>query len=310
MKWKNIDFLSYDLILTHPFIDYEFITYLYYNYESSVLSKSFKTAIESETVMDQLKNKGKKIYPLQERIKKYIIPKEQLEKIQKHEIFISQSEREWGNNWLLENGIQENQELVIFLDSSSYRTKILLLDEYFKLIKWFLSKQNNVLLVFDENKQGKKELYKEWLDEELFKKIFFFIGLPLRKALCIISSKFTKIIFGPSTGLLHCASGIYNVLAYRKIIKKEEIPLMFAYISKVDNKNFNEWFWWEHSLVHPFIIRKDSQNNKIIKKLHDCPRDTELFQKDSLYAKDYSAKLILDYFVSNYQSEFANEYSF
>jgi hypothetical protein len=66
------------------------------------------------------------------------------------------------------------------------------------------------ILIFDEKNAGKEALRRNGLNDDALEDFVFVTGQSLRQAICLLSTDCIRLIFGPCTGLLHCASGIYN----------------------------------------------------------------------------------------------------
>lgn len=145
---------------------------------------------------------------------------------------------------------------------------------------------------------GKRLFYNEWLGAELSKKTIFAEGLSLREAIALISSKYTKLIFGPSTGLLHCASGVYNILLQKKLV--ENAPIMVGYLGKDKTNNYQENFWWGGSYVNAILPIKGNFNNIEIKSIKDIDFQKLKSEGKILECKDYSSESILRYLESTY----------
>lgn len=142
-------------------------------------------------------------------------------------------------------------------------------------------------------------LLKEVVDEK-----FIFVNKKgLREALCLLGSKHVKFVFGPSTGLLHAASGIYNVLCrQRRERSEQDIPLMIVYITKSTHP-YNEFLWWEHSLVNSMHLRISDTNEKELIPLLDSDRDVATFYGRTLAAQDLTAVDVVNYLKEHYQAD-------
>jgi hypothetical protein len=164
-----------------------------------------------------------------------------------------------------------------------------------------LKKENIKILIFDEGKIGKRTFYTEWVGQELSKKLIFAEGLSLRKAICLIGNKLVKLIFGPSTGLLHCASGIYNVFCERGL-PLEEIPIMLSYIGN-DKVNYQEDLWWGNSLVDAILLVNDGNSSKEIKSIKEIDFK-KLKESNSFYTSQaFTSEAILNYIRNTYNKK-------
>lgn len=202
-------------------------------------------------------------------------------------------ERAWGDQWLEANGMQPGEKLFVLLDSSSSRDKLLRVDVYIDLLRHLLKHDNARLLIFDEKNVGKDAFYREWLGEELLDRIIFSRGLTLRQDLCLLGSAYTKMVFGPCTGLLHCASGIYNYLL-RKGLPQSEVPLLVVYTGKYIDGNAeacaNDW-WCDSPLVNCMILRERG-GKKYIDFLNEIDESERKRNDDLLKCGEYTIELL------------------
>ncbi|MES2873710.1 MAG: hypothetical protein V4708_08305 [Bacteroidota bacterium] len=201
------------------------------------------------------------------------------------ELFISEEERKWGETWLRRNGLEEDENLIILLDSSNNKGKLLKLDVYFEVLTYLIGHNGTKVLIFDEKGMGKQEFYEEWLGFDT-DQLIFAVKLSLRQALCILSSSKLNMILGPCTGLLHCASGIYYNSLKNNIVPN--LPTLVTYIGNYDD-DYNPWIWWQNSMVKCIMVVKNIQGNKEIQQLKD-----ENFH-NFLSCDEYSSDLLIDY---------------
>jgi hypothetical protein len=179
-------------------------------------------------------------------------------------LYITPEEKKWGDSWLEEHGIKENEQLFVVLDSSSSRGKLLNIGIYFELLSYFLDIPGVRVLIFDEKGIGKNAFYREWLDEEKVSRIIFSERLKLRQDLCLIGSGYTRLVFGPCTGLLHCASAIYNNFV-RNGMPVSQVPVMITYTGKYERPGNNAQMWWGSSpFVHCLVLRQTMRGKQAI----------------------------------------------
>ena len=300
LAWDNIEFKKYDLVICTCIPERKFLEFLLSKYGNDFSAKTMKIAIYSgftsftnETTLGfDEKTYGIPVFPINKTFNKYQLLPDEEKSMLANELFISKKEITWGNNWLMENGLMADENLIILIDTSSQNEKLLNINVYFELLSWFFTFKKSKVLIFDEKGIGKKSFYKSWLGNNQMSKLIFAENLPLRKALCLISSNFTRLIFGPSTGLLHCASGIFNVL-------NENTPMMIAYTGKVDNK-YVEKLWWNKSIVDGIILTKNESNQKTIKSIKNSDfiniKNIDLID----ICENYTTLDIQKYILNNY----------
>jgi len=166
-----------------------------------------------------------------------------------HELHLSEEERQWGNNWFRERGIKEGEKVIVLLDSSSTRGKLMPIAAYCEVLRFFRSFRNTRILIFDPDNIDKSMIYKHLLETEDMDDFLFVKRQGLRKDLCLLASDFIHIVLGPCTGLLHCAEGIYNTLDKKGALQREW-PLLLAYIGPPESEDApDKWFWWGETHV-------------------------------------------------------------
>lgn len=67
------------------------------------------------------------------------------------ELDASQEEREEADRWLRAQGLKEAEYLVVMLDSTSDRNKLMKINTYFEFLSALLTIDNIRILIFDEN---------------------------------------------------------------------------------------------------------------------------------------------------------------
>ncbi|GAA3913486.1 hypothetical protein GO495_24490 [Chitinophaga oryziterrae] len=206
-----------------------------------------------------------------------------------HELFISEDERDWADRWLEEKGMRKNERLFILLDSSSAKHKIVRTDVYFDLLIFLLNKENARILIFDEKNTGKEEFYREWLGEQYIGRFIFSKQLGFREDLRLISSRYTKLMWGPCTGLLHCASGIYNNYV-RKGMPAGDVPLLITYTGRWD-----AYGWWGNAPLVNCLLMKKEGNKKELALLSQLSKDEQKRFEDRLGCNEYSSSMHIDF---------------
>lgn len=218
-------------------------------------------------------------------------PRERVVKGQ--ELFLSEDEKAWGEAWLRGKGLKKDEALVVLLDSSSGSHKLLALPVFFEVLNYFRKFEKVKILIFDERNLGKKDFYLNWLGPEAAGDFIFAEGLNLRKAICLLGSDNTKVIFGPCTGLMHCASGVYNSLLHsRKPFK--DVPLMITYLGA--DPTFNKWDWWRDSLADCLLVEKNAKGQNQISRLTGN-------NYESLTCKDFTTPLLINYLDKHYRNK-------
>jgi hypothetical protein len=289
-EWQDINFHLYDVIICITYKEsylLEILTGKYQTYPDNVWTTAIFSM--SSLVLNLTTTKLTTIFPEYKSLMDFVAAYPH-----KPQLYISKEEKEWANNTLKGYGLAEDEQLFILLDASSSRYKLLKMDVYFQVLEYMLGMNKTKVLIFDEKGVGKKLLYKEWLREEQAKKMIFTSNLSLRQALCILGSDYTKLIFGPCTGLLHCASGMYNTFI-RNGMKTSEVPVMITYTGKYESETDNANVWWGTSpLVHCLILRKTA-TGKEVKLLSELAEQEKEDSKDILPCHEYTSQLVIDF---------------
>jgi hypothetical protein len=300
LKWDEIDFINYELIICVTFKEKELLHYIHTRYslagEENLIN--FGIVSLSKDVM-WTGFQGDFIF---QRINE--LPDYNDIEVLPYELYLSIEERNWADQWLVNKGIQNDEKLFILLDSSSEREKILNLPEYFKLLEWILNIPNIKVLIFDEKDIGKEEFYKEWLGAKKTQKLIFSKGLSLRQDLCLIGSRYTRFVFGPCTGLMHCASGIFNNIfktnLSQTLYKQSNAPILITYTGKYKGEGNGAKAWWGNSPMVNCLMLRNLNGNKRIFLLHKLSVDN-MNNSHELPCNEYEAKDLLNIFENEFE---------
>jgi hypothetical protein len=286
LELSDIDFEVYDIVFCVDYKEEEMLLeFLDEKYGDKISSDQFRLAVFTIKHQMRLIPESDFIFPVNKSLTNYIGN-------QPGNIYLTEQERKWGNHFLKMNGLKENESLFIVLDSTSRKNKLLNIDVYFDYLKFILKIENIKVLNFDESRLGKWEFYRAWLGAENFGKIIFSKGLTLRQALCIIGSDHTRLIFGPCTGLIHCASGIYNYFL-RNGMSSEQVPHMITYTGRY-SPGEKAYDWWGNYPLVNCLLLKEKENKREIVVLNDLSEE-EKHSEETLPCSEYTAKMLIDY---------------
>ncbi|ELR71347.1 hypothetical protein C900_02805 [Fulvivirga imtechensis AK7] len=283
---QQVDFEYYDIALI--FSDKEPEYYEYFKQNRQGVHKEHRSSFTIYSVYNV-----NSIFPYYYDFMKYI---QRRNDNSGQELYISKEEKDWAEKWFQDAGCSKQDKVVVLLDNSSGREKLINTDVYFEVVKYFLNMNNTRILIFDESGLGREKFYSEWLQQDVSEKFIFVKNPSLRENITLLASDFTKLIFGPCTGLLHCASGIYNTFL-RNNVDFQDVPLMLTYFgTPVDGFEVNEWDWWGQSLVDAIYVSHDQSNKKTIQKLmspyYRCSPCSE-----------FTAEMITDYVSKHYKDK-------
>lgn len=208
------------------------------------------------------------------------------------EVFLSKEELNWANNYLEEQGVEENEEVTVLLDSTSNDGKLIAEEQFFEMIRILIQSNNTKILVYDINKEEgeKKKKYEENLSEYEMSKIIFARNKSLRKDISVLGSNYVKLIIGPCTGIMHCASGVHTVLTN----KKASIIVYKGYFDAMDETDDVYWWWGGNTVVDCLLLLKREEGEESIPYLLESLTET-ISYKDLDYTNRIKANQILEF---------------
>ena len=288
-NWEEIPFETYDLVICVTYEEQALLAFLHTRYGDAFAAKQLDLAVVSfsESILAKVEN-STFVFPEYPALFTYCN-----NKTLPCELYITPAERQWGDAWLEQKGITTGDALFIIPDSSTNRGKVLNINVYFTLLSYILQQPNTRVLIFDERNMGKKAFYSEWLSAAEMEKIIFSEALAFREDLCILSSRYVRVILGPCTGLMHCASGAYNRFVQNGMSEKE-VPLMIVYTSTYGGSIKNANYWWGNAPYIHCIILKKRNFNKVLLLLHDMPME-ERNLNDELGCSEYTAEMLISF---------------
>lgn len=293
--WEQTDFFKYDVVIVISYREDELLELVYSQCKEPDVNKNIKTHFYSLSVVG-ISAIVQPFFPMSEAL-----VTEALKYNRIPEIFISEEEKEEAGRWLDENGLEKDEKLFVLIDSASTTSKVMTDNVFTSIIKFLLSIPKSKILIFDEFGTGKSRKYGNLLEPQEHSKIIFAEKLGLRKDITILGSSQVRLILGPCTGVLHCASGIYNVM-HRDGREQNELPLIVTYTGVYEKDNNNVRTWWESSpLVKCLILFQDKLGDRQITLLTDVDEDT-LRNLDTMPGENYTADLIIN-FLEDYLRE-------
>lgn len=289
-EWEQLDIPDYDIVICIMHEEALFLEFLFNKYDLLADGAAWNTAVfsMSQIGLNLTTRTVSPVFPFYDQLAGYALQ-------YKHEpqLFISEEEREWADRWLEEHGLEAGKQLFIILDAASSNKKLLAPDTFGEILRYLLKREHARVLIFDEKNIGKEHRYRSLLGEDNISGVIFAKSLGLRNDLCLLSSKYTRLILGPCTGLLHCASGIYNQFA-EDGMSPSEIPLMVTYTGKYEGgADNNAQLWWGSSpLVNCLILKGRADCEKELVLLHELDDSAKTDASNILPCQEYTAALI------------------
>jgi len=296
--WEELDFDAYDIAFVISKNEQELLDILEQRYPPEDRSERWRTALYSMTAQFLNSRLNPMITtvlpPFKEMLDNPAAYVSQLPR----ELYMGKDEQQWADEWLKSNGLKEHEQLFIVLDSTSERYKLINMDTYHAILCHMLAEETVRILIFDEQGIGKEDFYKEWLGMEKASRFIFAKNFSLRQSLSLLSSTYTRLIFGPCTGLMHCASGIYNYFV-RKGLPPSSIPPIVVYTGRY-NGGYTASFWWETSpLVTCLIIRKGTNGDKELVVLSRLTGPERSDWDTLLHCNEYLPEMLLEHLPSH-----------
>jgi hypothetical protein len=287
-QWKDIDLEKYDLLFTYSYNEPPILAWLHETYGQLIQSDQYKVCVYTFSHgLVRADPNAIPIFPVNQEFfahaKNNNVPPE---------LYLSKEEQQWANEWLREKGLKENEQLFIVLDATQ-REKLLSMQVHFQFLMNLLKRENIKVLIFDENNLGKDKFYTELIGARLMEKFIFCKGLSLRQAFCLLGSSYTKLVFGPCTGLMHCASGIYNNYLNNGL-EREKLPVLITYTGKYhpDAKTVH-WWWSNAPLVNVLALRM--RNNQKTMLLLEEMEDFEKKTNSGLLCSEYTVSMLTEF---------------
>jgi hypothetical protein len=287
LERNEITFENYDVVVSVSYNEQSLLQFLHDKYGEAIANDELKLAVFSlsELVLEENEN-ARYIFPMPQYLVQYAYP-------QPAELYVSDEEKAWADRWLKEKGLKEGERLLILMDSTSRRDKLISLPVYFEFLCFALKQPNAKVLIFDEMGMGKEDFYREWLGSADMHKMIFAHRNTLREAIALIASSHTSLMFGPCTGLMHCASSIFNGYVNNGM-PAEEVPLIVVYTGQYDPSELHAYKWWGSApLVHCLMLK--NRNGK--KELRTLAGLTEYEKQmnDSLPCTEFTSNMLINF---------------
>lgn len=291
LDWNEIAFEKYDIVIAIMYNEEKLLDFLHAKYGAEIAAGTRTLAVFS---MSQLilppADFGKYLFPLNRPLM------ETGRTVEPGELYISGEEQAWADRWLEDHGMKAGEELFILLDSTLRKEKLLNPIVYFEFVAALLKRPNARVLIFDEATMGKEDFYRAWLGDACMHRVIVSKGLKLREDICLLASSYTRMVFGPCTGLMHCASAIYN--RYVALgMPEEEAPLLAVYTGQYKGLEQNALTWWGRAPLVKCLMLKKRSGGPRLELLHDLPEDEKILN-NSLPCSAFTSAMLTD-FVSS-----------
>jgi len=290
-SWDDIDFAGYDLVIGSMYDEEAFLRYMYHRYNGfSNMTRPAIFSLSRWLLLPGDEKKARYVLPVHEELREHFTD------MSTGELYISPEEQAWADKWLEDKGLRPNEKLFVIVDNSKSKSKMMRINVFYELLTFLLTRWNCKVLIFDENNIGKEDFYRELLSSKCFGQMIFSKKNTLREDLCLIGSSYTRLVLGPCTGLMHCASSIFN--AYEAAgLEPEKVPVIITYTGRYELEEYCANAWWQNCPLVDCLILKEKGNRKELLVLNDIEESQrDIF--DQLPTNQYEAKMLID-FVSS-----------
>ena len=291
----QINLLRFDLIIITG-DEHTLMSHLEKKYEALFLQNRFFAGIYSLSPFLNKYGYVECMFPAYHHLGEYFKEPANYSQLKK-EIFLKPEETIEAANWLTEKGIKEEENVFVLVDSSSSDEKLLDIETYFEMIAYFLKFPNAKILVFDEKKVDKSIFYLSWLGNSLANRFLFVDDVDFRQTLAILATPQVKLVFGPCTGVMHCASAIYNTAT--NTIKKEDIPVILVYSGTDSDENVHKSHWWSDKEPARCMIVKNTSQEPEIEFINP-----EI--KEYLPCSAYKSSMLIEFIETRFQTQIRN----
>lgn len=286
LDWQALDMDRYQIIFCVSYREDDLLSFITETYGAQILNGRWRGALFSlSALLLKYESYQRFIFPVYTELVNFLI------KQRPGELYVSPAERLWANEWMEAKGINNDDQLFVIIDSSSSKEKLLQISVYFDFISKLLEQPKTKLLIFDEKNIGKDVFYYEWLGREFERRIIFSKRQTLREDLSLLSSSYVKMIFGPCTGLMHCASSIYNFFK-ATMLPRPFIPLIVVYTGEYTKGNFDANFWWGNAPLVKCLLLDKKDNQKQLVLLSDIENAAST---KPLPCSEYNSSLLRDF---------------
>ncbi|SFW13618.1 glycosyltransferase family 9 protein [Chitinophaga sancti] len=281
LPWEQLDLSHYDLILVEGDLVLQFLLYIAPMYDTVLQHTAIYTitALKQDDFDDRygwefFKNSIASGNPAADK-----------------EIYISPSEIATADTWLENKGICQDDYLVILQNGSTEDKKVILFNEFVKLLQSLLQKEKVKVVIFDVPGGNTEESIQPFLTAAEYNNVIFVSGMGLRKDMSLIASRYTRLVIGPCTGILHLANGALTYLVNNGHTQNRHVPFLLVYTGiQAHDEAYLPYNWWRHSLVHCAVIV-----NQHLVSLENSPADITTFQQTAGEVQHITAQMLMDY---------------
>jgi len=286
--WDDIAFEEYDVLITIMYDEDKLLRFLHGKYGAALADGRLPLGVYSMSkVILPPADFSNCMFPENRRMM-------EVGRIEEPgELYVSDEERAWADGWLEAKGMKQGEELFILLDSTLRKEKLLNPIVYFEFVANLLKRDKARILIFDEAELGKEDYYRAWLGDAAMHKLIVSKKMKLREDICLLASNYTRLVFGPCTGLMHCASSLYNHFV-AKGLPAGQAPLLMVYTGQYRNLELNAYTWWGHAPLINCLMLKRRASGVRMELLHDLPEEEKQLN-NSLPCSSFTSAMLTDF---------------
>ncbi|PST84253.1 hypothetical protein C7T94_05905 [Pedobacter yulinensis] len=204
---------------------------------------------------------------------------------------VSTTERAAADSWLETQGVNSDHGLIVLLSGSSRAKKVLPKEEFYDLVGQFLQHTPARLLIFLAEDLCETDFAAAGL---LSDRLIFRPAGGVREDLGFLISRYTRLVIGPCTGMLHFANAAWIYLLLENKVNAKDLPQMVVYTGKQEHdKDYLPHNWWGDSLVRCLVLIIENGLDNLV-DMRQLPAEVEFLQTCSDQACNITAKLLFN----------------
>lgn len=296
-QWDDLDFKDFDLLLYESDITSNFLGYITRHHDAKFRSLPIFSYFNKSVhdIRDHSEWNFKTIFNTTQPVGNSIDNIRSARINREFEIKMLPEELAAGEEWMAVKNVKTDEKVIALLLSTSSVHKTLPYPAQLALIEHLTSNMQTKVLLFDENGTGLRKRLNDDLPAHVSGMVIIAEELGIRMDMSLLANPRITAVFGPCTGMMHLANGIYRFIR-NKNPGGRVIPFMLVYTG-----NFAEFdiayhpkHWWFNSLVKcAVLIRSSVSREAAFVKLNQLKADQ--FELCSLPLQEATPELFIDF---------------
>ncbi|MFA6245537.1 MAG: hypothetical protein WC615_01265 [Mucilaginibacter sp.] len=306
-QWEDLDFKHFDLVLYESDITCNFLGYVTRHHDAKFRSLPIFSYFNKSVhdIKDHSEWNFKTIFNTTQPVGNSIDNIRSARINREFEIKMLKEELAAGEEWMEVQNVKADEKVIALLLSTSSVHKTLPYPAQLALIEHLTSSIQKKVLLFDENGTDLRSRLNNDLPAHVSGKIIIAEKLGIRMDMSLLANPRITAVFGPCTGMMHLANGIYRFIRNKNPGSRIS-PFMLVYTG-----NFAEFdiayhpkHWWFNSLVKcAVLIRSSVSREAAFVKLNQLKADQ--FETCSLPLQEATPELFIDFLEREFR-QFVN----